>query len=56
MRKLVEGLGLVLLVCLGVRIGAMIIEPVLPMLGSLVVVGALGLWLMGRRGAGGGYR
>ncbi len=56
MKRLLESLGLVLLVCLGVRIGAVLVEPVLPMLGSLVVVVAIGLWLFGRSGRGGGYR
>lgn len=55
MRKLVENLGLVLLICLGVRIGAVLIEPVLPVLGGLVVLGLLGMLLLGG-GRGGGYR
>ena len=55
MRKLVENLGLVLLICLGVRIGAALIQPVLPLLGGLVVLGLLGMWLLGG-GRGGGYR
>jgi len=56
MKKLVENLGLVLLVCLGVRIGAALIEPVLPTLGGLVVAGVLAVWWFGRSGRGGGYR
>jgi hypothetical protein len=55
-RRLVESLGLVLLVCLGVRIGAALVEPVLPLLGGLAVVAVTGLWLLGRHGPGGGYR
>lgn len=56
MRKLVENLGLVLLICLGVRIGAALIEPVLPLLGGLVVLAVLAMWMLGRNGPGGGYR
>lgn len=56
MRKLVDSLGTLLLVCIGVRIGAWLVEPVLPMLGGLVVVAVIALWLFGRRGPGGGYR
>lgn len=54
MRALVEKLGLILLICLGVRIGAALIEPVLPLLGVLFVAAVLGVWLFGR--SGGGYR
>lgn len=54
MRRLVEQLGLILLLCLGVRIGALLIEPVLPLLGTLFVAAVLALWLLGK--TGGGYR
>lgn len=56
MRKLVENLGWLLLICVGVRIGAALVEPVLPLLVGLVVAGVLGQWLFGRGGTGGGYR
>lgn len=56
MRKLAENLGLVLLICLGVRIGAALIEPVLPLLGGLTILAVLAMWLVGRNGPGGRYR
>jgi hypothetical protein len=56
MKKLAENLALVLLICLGVRVGAALVEPVLPLLGGIVVIVALLLWLFGHNGPGGGYR
>jgi len=57
MKRLLHSLGLILLVCVGVRVGAMLIEPVLPMLGGLVVIVAVAVWLFSRNGSGGGgYR
>jgi hypothetical protein len=55
-KRMAETLGLVLLVCIGVRIGAELIEPVLPLLGGGVVAIVVGMWLVGRNGPGGGYR
>jgi hypothetical protein len=53
MRRLLEALLVVLLVCLGVRLAAWLIEPALPMLGTLVVLVAVGAWLFGRFRGGG---
>lgn len=55
-KTLVENLGLILLLCIGLRFGAELIEPVLPLLGGLFVACVIGLWLLGRGGFGGGYR
>ena len=43
----VRALILVLLVCVGVRIGAWLIAPVLPALGVLVVLIGIFWWLLG---------
>ena len=56
MNKLLQSLGLVLLVCVGVRVGASLIEPVLPLLGGLTILIGLAVWLFGRHGPTGGYR
>lgn len=58
MKRLAEQLGLVLLICLGVRIGAKLIsDGVLSTLAGVVVVVAVVAWLSGRVGGGrGGYR
>jgi len=45
--RVVQALGLILLVCLGVRIAAWLIEPILPALGVLVVLAVVGYWLLG---------
>jgi hypothetical protein len=47
LQRVVQGLVLVLVVCLGVRIAAWLIAPVLPALGVLVVLAAVGYWLIG---------
>lgn len=47
---------MVLLVCVAVRVGAELIDPVLPLLGGLAAVAIVVLWLFGGRGPGGGYR
>ena len=56
MNRLLHALGTVLLVCLGVRLAAWLVEPVLPLLGGLLIVAAVGMWLLSGRGSGpGGY-
>jgi hypothetical protein len=56
MRRLLDSLALALLVCIAVRVGAWLIEPVLPLLGGLVVAAGIGWWLFSSRGSGsGGY-
>lgn len=55
MRKLIEAIGVVLLVCIGVRIGATLLQPVLPLLGGVVAVAIIAWWLFGRHGSGRGY-
>jgi hypothetical protein len=47
LQRVVQGLGLVLLVCLGVRVAAWLIAPILPALGVLVALAAIGYWLLG---------
>lgn len=57
MRRVTDALVVVLLVCAGIRVAAWLIEPVLPLLGGLAVVAAIGIVLLGRGGwGGGGYR
>lgn len=56
MRRLAEQLGIILLICVGLRVGAALIEPVLPVLGGILVAAVLAVWLLGRNGPGGGYR
>jgi hypothetical protein len=36
-----DGLGIILIVCIAVRVGAWLVEPVLPALIALIVLGAL---------------
>lgn len=45
--RVLQALGLILLVCLGVRVAAWLIEPILPALGVLVVLAAVGYRLFG---------
>lgn len=56
MKKLTEAVGVVLLVCVGVRIGAALIQPVVPLLGGVLAVAIVAWWLFGRHGPGRGYR
>jgi hypothetical protein len=46
-QRVFQALGLVLLICLGVRIAAWLIAPILPALGVLVVLAAIFWWLLG---------
>jgi uncharacterized protein (DUF697 family) len=55
-KKLVEAVGVVLLVCVGVRVGAALIQPVVPLLGGVLAVAIVAWWLFGRHGPGRGYR
>jgi len=55
-KKLVEAVGVVLLVCVGVRVGAALIQPVVPLLGGVLAVAIIAWWLFGRHGPGRGYR
>jgi hypothetical protein len=55
-KKLVEAIGVVLLVCVGVRVGAALIQPVVPWLGGVLAVAIVAWWLFGRHGPGRGYR
>jgi len=55
-KKLLEGIGVVLLVCVGVRVGAALIQPVVPLLGGVIAVAIVSWWLFGRHGPGRGYR
>lgn len=48
-RRIVAGLGAVLAVCLGVRLGAWLVGPELPLLGILGVCAAVVLVALGRR-------
>lgn len=45
MNRVLNALAIVFLVCLGVRVAAWIIEPVLPLLGALVLFGFIGVLL-----------
>lgn len=45
--RVIQALGLILLVCLGVRIAAWLIAPILPALGILVVLVGIYHWLLG---------
>ncbi len=56
MNKLVQSLGMVLLVCVGVRVGAWLVEPVLPLLGGLVVFALIVAWMLSKHGPPGGFR
>lgn len=56
MKKLIEAAGVVLLVCVGVRVGAALIQPVVPLLGGVLAVAIVAWWLFGRQGPGRGYR
>ncbi|SHE78918.1 hypothetical protein SAMN02745225_01626 [Ferrithrix thermotolerans DSM 19514] len=56
MKKLIEAVGVVLLVCVGVRVGAALIQPVVPLLGGVVAVAIIAWWLFGRHRPGRGYR
>ena len=47
LQRVVQALVLVLLVCLGVRIAAWLIAPVLPALGVFVVFAGVGYRLLG---------
>jgi hypothetical protein len=55
-KKLIEAVGVVLLVCVGVRVGAALIQPVVPLLGGVLAVAIIAWWLFGRHGPGRGYR
>jgi len=55
-KKLVEAVGVVLLVCVGVRVGAALIQPVVPLLGGVLAVAIIAWWLFGRHGPGRGYQ
>jgi hypothetical protein len=56
-KRLADALGLVLVTCLGIRLAAWLIEPVLPLLGGLAVASGLAYWLLIGRGSGSGrYR
>jgi len=55
-KKLIEAVGVVVLVCVGVRIGAALIQPVVPLLGGVLAVVIGAWWLFGRHGPGRGYR
>ena len=46
-QRVIQALGVILMVCLGVRIAAWLIAPVLPALGVLVVFAVVGYWLLG---------
>lgn len=56
MKKLIEAVGVVLLVCVGVRVGAALIQPVVPLLAGVLALAIVGWWLFGRHGPGRGYR
>ena len=56
MCRVTDALVVVLLVCVGIRVAAWLIEPVLPLLGGIAVLAAIGVVLLGRGGPGGGYR
>jgi hypothetical protein len=54
MDRAVRAVGLVLLLCIGVRVAAWLIEPVLPLLGAMfVIILILGWLLSGPRGGHG---
>ena len=44
LQRVVQALGLVLFVCVGVRTGAWLIEPVLPALGILFMLVVIAYW------------
>jgi thiol:disulfide interchange protein len=46
MTRVVQTLGLVLLICLAVRVAAWLVAPVLPALGVLFLFALLGSWLV----------
>lgn len=46
LRRVVQALGVVLLVCIGVRVAAWLIAPVLPLLGAMFVFGVIAWWLL----------
>jgi CHASE2 domain-containing sensor protein len=45
MSRLLRTLGLLLLICLAVRVAAWLVTPVLPALGGLFLFALLGSWL-----------
>lgn len=47
MSRLAQQLGLILLICVGVRIGAELVEPAMPLLVTFGMVAGIG-WLLGR--------
>jgi hypothetical protein len=47
LQRVIHALGLILLVCLGARVAAWLIAPILPALGILVVLASVGYWLLG---------
>lgn len=49
MKTISSALVTILVVCVGVRIGAALVAPILPALITLVFVGGLLFWLVGRR-------
>jgi hypothetical protein len=49
MKKVTTALLTVLMVCVGVRIGAALVAPILPALIVFVFLAGLLLWLVGRR-------
>lgn len=40
-----DGVGLVLLACVGLRISAWLIEPLLPLIAAAFVVSLIGFWI-----------
>ena len=56
MRRVTDALIVLLLVCVAIRAAAWLIEPVLPLLGGVAILAAMGVFLLGRGGWGGGYR
>lgn len=46
MSRVVRTLGLVLLICLAVRVAAWLVTPVLPALGGFFLFALLGSWLL----------
>lgn len=46
-QRVVQSLGIVFIVCIAVRVGAWLIAPILPALGVLVALAAIGYWLLG---------
>lgn len=47
--RVLAGLGTVMAVCVGVRIGAALVAPILPALIVLFFVSGILFWLVGRR-------